>query len=246
MTIKCIAIDDEPLALDKIEDYVNQVPYLKFIGKFSSALTALPFLKENKVDLLFLDIQMDGITGIQLLESLTTKPKVILTTAFDQYALKGFELNVTDYLLKPISFGRFLKAVEKVYDQVNQKSDLSNPNPVISEEDSIKDFIFIKSGSQFEKISFSTILYIEGMKDYLKIHTNSKHVLTLMNFAEIENLLPAGNFIRIHKSYMVAIDKIEVIDRAFVKIAGIKLPIGDAYRKTFRQKLDEQGLVNQS
>jgi len=243
MIIKCIAIDDEPLALDKIEGYVSQVPYLKLVGRFCNALTALPYLKENNIDLLFLDIQMDGLTGIQLLESLTVKPRVILTTAFDQYALKGFELNVADYLLKPISFGRFLKAVEKVYDQMAQQSKPTIQSAPSNTGFAQKDFIFVKSGSQFEKISFADILYIEGMKDYLRIHTPAKKVMTLMSFSEIEKMLPSENFVRIHKSYIVAINKIEVIDRAFVKITGNKLPIGDVFRKTFRQKLDEQGLV---
>lgn len=243
MIIRCIAIDDEPLALDKIESYVSQVPYLKFEGRFDSAMAALGFLKENCVDLLFLDIQMDGLTGIQLLESLTSKPKVILTTAFDQYALKGYELDVTDYLLKPISFTRFLKAVDKVYNQLATKSapivDLPNAN-----EQNTTDFIFIKTGTKHEKICFNDILFVEGMKDYLRIHTTTKKVMTIMSFASIEKLLPAKNFIRIHKSYIVAIDKIEVIDRASVKVAGSNLPVGDAFRKLFRQKLDERGLVN--
>jgi len=243
MIIKCIAIDDEPLALDKIEGYVNQVPYLKLEGRFCNALAALPYLKGNTIDLLFLDIQMDGLTGIQLLESLTVKPRVILTTAFDQYALKGFELNVTDYLLKPISFSRFLKAVEKVYDHMAQQSKTTTQAAPSNTEAAQKDFIFVKSGSQFEKISFAEILYIEGMKDYLRIHTPAKKVMTLMSFSEIEKMLPSENFVRIHKSYIVAINKIEVIDRAFVKIGGNNLPIGDVFRKTFRQKLDEQGLV---
>ena len=242
MIIKCIAIDDEPLALDKIEGYVKQIPYLKFEGGYSSAMAALPLLKQNAVDLLFLDIQMDGLTGIQLLESLTQKPKVILTTAFDQYALKGYELNVTDYLLKPISFSRFLKAVEKVYDQLN-----ASPKQVVdnslNQEPSSKDFFFIKSGTHLERVNFSEILFIEGMKDYLKIHTNSKKIMTLMSFSSIEKLLPPDNFIRIHKSFIVAINKIEIIEKAFVKVAGNSIPIGDAFRVLFRKKLDDRGLM---
>ena len=242
MIIKCIAIDDEPLALDKIEGYVKQVPYLKLEGRFDSPMAALRFLKENCVDLLFLDIQMDGLTGIQLLESLTSKPKVILTTAFDQYALKGYELDVTDYLLKPIAFSRFIKAVEKVYDQLDKKNKPVIESSIVSESDS-KDFIFIKSGTLLEKVCFNDILYIEGMKDYLRINTPTKKIMTIMNFSSIEKLIPASNFIRIHKSYIVAIDKIEVIDRAFVKIAGSSIPIGDAFRKSFRQILNERGLT---
>ncbi|HOP04242.1 MAG TPA: LytTR family DNA-binding domain-containing protein [Tenuifilaceae bacterium] len=241
MIIKCIAIDDEPLALDKIEGYVSQISYLEFVGRFNSALSALSFMKENTVDLIFLDIQMDGLTGIQLLESLTVKPKVIITSAYDKYAIKGFELDVSDYLLKPIAFTRFLKSVDKVYNQFVHNSPATK-FPLPAQEPQSKDFIFIKSGNRYEKIHFSEILYIEGMKDYLRIHTPSKKVMTNTSFSCIEELLPENNFVRIHKSFIVAIDKIEVIDRAFVKIAEVSIPIGETFRKSFRNLLQERGL----
>jgi len=242
MIIRCIAIDDEPLALDKIEGYVKQVPYLEFVGRFSSALSALPFIKEKKADLIFLDIQMDGLSGIQLLESVTDRPKVILTTAFDQYALKGYELDIADYLLKPISFNRFLKAVEKVYSQIDIiKKSTSGKSQ--DQETTTQSFVFVKSGSHLEKIEFNDIYYIEGMKDYLRIHTSSKKVMTLMSFSEIEKMLPSDNFIRVHKSYIIAINKIETIDRAHIKISGIQVPVGDSYRRAFKEILEQKGLM---
>lgn len=242
MIIKCIAIDDEPLALDKIESYIEQVPYLELVGRFNDALSALTLIKGKKADLIFLDIEMDGLSGIQLLESVSERPKVILTTAFDQYALKGYELDVTDYLLKPISFNRFLKAVEKVYNQLDITNIKSHENkqekPISSQS-----FIFVKSGSQLEKIEFDNIYYIEGMKDYLRIHTSTKKVMTLMSFSEIEKMLPSHNFIRIHKSYMVALNKIELIERAHLKVTGVKIPIGESYRRSFKEKLKQKGLI---
>lgn len=241
MKIRCIAIDDEPLALDKIESYVKQVPYLEFVGRYSDALSALPIIKEKKADLLFLDIQMDGLSGIQLLESLSEKPKVIFTTAFDQYALKGYELDVSDYLLKPISFNRFLKAVEKVYNELDEKEIITENKAV--KYSSAENFIFIKSGQHYEKIEFEDIYYIEGMRDYLRIHTSSKKVMTLMSFSDIENTLTNENFIRIHKSYIVAINKIDTIERAHVIIAGSHIPIGDSYRRYFKKVLKENGLI---
>lgn len=241
MIIKCIAIDDEPLALDKIEGYVSQISYLEFAGRFNSALSALSFMKENTVDLIFLDIQMDGLTGIQFLESLTVKPKVIITSAYDKYAIKGFELDVSDYLLKPIAFSRLLKSVDKVYNQLGHASIPSQSNSAIQEPQS-QDFIFIKSGNHHEKVRFSEILYIEGMKDYLRIHTPTKKVMTITSFSCIEKLLPNKNFVRVHKSYIVAIDKIEMIDRAFVKITNVSIPIGESFRKSFRNLLQERGL----
>jgi two-component system, LytTR family, response regulator len=242
MIIKCVAIDDEPLALEKIADYINNIPYLKLNGKFDNALAALPELKKHTIDLLFLDIQMDGLSGIQLLESLSNKPLVIFTTAYDKFAIKGYELNAIDYLLKPISFERFLKSAEKAYSAIEKINIQPNLiNSPISEK--VIDFIFIKSGVKHEQVKFSDILYIEGMKDYLRIHTSSKKIMTLMSFSQLGHMLPSDNFIRIHRSYIVSIDKIEEIERAHVKICGNNIPVGDAYRKIFQDKLKAKGVI---
>ncbi|RPH33838.1 MAG: DNA-binding response regulator [Bacteroidales bacterium] len=242
MIIRCIAIDDEPLALEKIVGYINRVPYLKLDGKFDNALASLPELKRHTIDLLFLDIQMDGISGIQLLESLSNKPLVIFTTAFDKFAIKGYELNAVDYLLKPISFERFLKSVEKAYSIIEKDLAQLRGSTLTVTEKAI-DYIFIKSGQKHEQVKFSEILYVEGMKDYLRIRTSTKKIMTLMSFSQIEQMLPSDNFIRIHRSYIVCIDKIEEIERAHVKISGTKIPIGDAYRKTFQDKLKAKGVI---
>lgn len=242
MIIRCIAIDDEPLALEKIVGYINRIPYLKLEGKFDNALAALPEIKKNSIDLLFLDIQMDGISGIQLLESLSNKPMVIFTTAYDKFAIKGFELNAVDYLLKPISFERFLKSVEKAYSAIEKNSTQPTLIGQLTNEKEV-DYIFIKSGVKHEQVKFSEILYIEGMKDYLRIHTTSKKIMTLMNFSQVEQVLPCNDFIRIHRSYIVSIGKIDEIERSHVKICGNTIPVGDAYRKTFQEKLKAKGVI---
>ncbi len=241
MKITCIAIDDEPLALDKIRAYIERVGYLQLLASFDNGIDAIPFLKENKVDLVFLDVQMEQLTGIQLLESLTTKPKVVLTTAYDEYALKGYELEVSDYLLKPISFQRFLKACERVYESL-QGTDKETEFPMVEEEvRSIRHF-FVKSGNSTKKINLDDILFVEGMKDYLRIWTKDEKIMTLLSFKKLEDVLPGSEFIRIHKSYMIAIDKIDSIERNRVSIGGELLPVSDSYRREFQGCIDKQKL----
>jgi two-component system LytT family response regulator len=239
MNIRCIAVDDEPLALDKLREYIKRIGYLDLVGSFDNALDALSFMKTNKVDLIFLDIQMEELTGIQMLESLQEKPKVILTTAYDEYALKGYELDVCDYLLKPISFQRFLKACEKVYDILfpQKQPDITIPEPGSSEEK--KGYFFVKNGSITQKINFDDILFVEGMKDYLRIWTKKERVMTLLSFKKLEEALPRKGFMRIHKSYLIALDKIDSIERNHVKIGSESLPIGDSYRREFFEAIGE-------
>lgn len=245
MTIRCIAVDDEPLALIKMEDYIRKIPFLELLGSFDSPMKALDFLKQNPVDLLFLDIQMDQLTGIQLLEVLSRKPRVILTTAYDSYALKGYELDVSDYLLKPISFDRFLKAVEKVYDELKV---LAEPvrSPLISQPQTTTghpEYFFIKTEYRMQKVFFRDILFIEGMKDYLRIHTLKERIMTLMSFSKMEQILPQENFVRIHKSYVIALDKIESIEKSKIRVAAHEIPIGEMYRKTFMEILESRKLI---
>ncbi|MCB2207669.1 MAG: LytTR family DNA-binding domain-containing protein [Bacteroidetes bacterium] len=240
MKINCIAIDDEPLALNKIREYIKRIGYLNLQSTFDNAVEALEFMKENKVDLIFLDIQMEELTGIQLLETLQVKPKVVLTTAYDEYALKGYELDVCDYLLKPISFQRFLQACEKVYRQFDPKIQVQEVPQKHSNTANILNYFFVKNGSKTQKINFEDILFVEGMKDYLRIWTKDEKVMTLLSFKKLEEILPLEKFIRIHKSYLISIDKIESIERNRIKIAGERLPIGNSYRRQFYQTIENR------
>jgi two-component system, LytTR family, response regulator len=242
MKIKCIAIDDEPPALAQMEEYISRVPFLELLSSFDNGMSALEFLKENEVDLVFLDIEMEGFTGIQLLKVLKNKPFIILTTAYDSYAIQAFDLDVNDYLLKPISFERFLKSVEKVYDmKTNKKTSISASQPLapVSEE---KNYIFVKTEYRMQRVDFKEILYIEGLKEYLIIKMITGRVITLQSFRHMEEMLPSSNFIRVHKSYMVALDKIEFIERNRIKIADKLIPIGDTYKKVFYEALGNREL----
>jgi len=225
----CIIIEDEPLALEKTKDFVNKVPFLHLSATFDNALTGLAYLNNNKVDLLFLDINMDELSGIELLESANINSQVIITTAYQEYALKGYELQITDYLLKPFSFNRFLQAVNKAQENLSQRT-----------ADKQLDFIFVKTENRLVKIMLNEIVYIEGMRDYRRIHTVNKKVMTLQNFSEFENSIPASLVCRVHKSYMVAINKIESIERNRIKIADQVIPISETYKELFFQLINSR------
>jgi two-component system LytT family response regulator len=220
----CIIIEDEPLALKRTSDFVNKIPFLNLIETFDNSINGLFYLKSNKVDLLFLDINMDELSGIELLESTKIDTQVIITTAYQEYALKGYELNVTDYLLKPFTFDRFLKAVNKAQENLTSRNSDVQP-----------DFIFVKTEYRLEKIMLSEIVYIEGMRDYRRIHTVNKKVMTLQNFSEFEKLIPPSIVCRVHKSYMVALNKIVSIERNRIKIADQLIPISETYKEVFYQ-----------
>jgi DNA-binding LytR/AlgR family response regulator len=220
----CIIIEDEPLALEKTSGFVNKVPFLQLSATFDNALSGLNYLNNNNVDLLFLDINMDELSGIELLESSKINNQVIITTAYQEYALKGYDLKVTDYLLKPFSFNRFLQAVNKAQENIAHRN-----------SDSAPDFIFVKTEYRLEKIMLNEITYIEGMRDYRRIHTDNKRVMTLQNFTEFEKLIPSNIVCRVHKSYMVAINKIVSIERNRIKIAGQLIPISETYKEHFFQ-----------
>jgi len=223
MKLSCIIIEDEPPAIKKLEGFVAKVPFLELLGSFEDALSGLQFMKQNKVDVLFLDIQMEQLTGIQLLETLTVKPYVIITTAYADYALKGYELRVFDYLLKPYPFERFLDAVNKVYDDVQMKQ--KNPETISN--------IFVKTEYRLENIIVDDILWIEGMREYLQIVTPAKKIMTKQSFASMLEQLPPGKFVQVHKSWIVATSKIESIERNRIKIKDNLIPIGDTYREQF-------------
>jgi len=243
MKIKCVAIDDEPLALEIIKDYSVKVPFLDLIKTFDNALESIDYLKNNKIDLLFLDIQMEELTGIQLLKILNPKPNVIFTTAYDSFAIQGFELDAVDYLLKPISFERFMKAVNKVYEKLNVEHLIENKTKEVTIYTPGDEYFFVKTEFRLEKVNFADILYIEGMGDYLRIVTPNKRLMTLQNFKKMEEMLPANKFYRVHKSYIVALDKIENIEKNRIKISDKLIPISDTYKKPFFDFLDKRKLT---
>lgn len=222
----CIIIEDEPLALERTKNFVEKVPFLELSATFDNALNGLAYLKSNQVDLLFLDINMDELTGIELLESSKIESQVIITTAYQEYALKGYELNVTDYLLKPFTFNRFLQAVNKAQSKIQKES-----------EGQQADFIFVKTENRLEKITLNEIVYIEGMRDYRRIHTKNKRIMTLQNFKELEKLIPSSLVCRVHKSYMVGLNHIDSVERSRINISGQRIPISDTYRELFFQKI---------
>ena len=233
MQIKCIAIDDEPLALTKLEGFISRIPELCLMQTFDNALEAMVWMKENQTDLIFLDIQMEQLTGIQFLEATGSNSKIIVTSAYDRYAIKGFDLNVTDYILKPYSFERFVKAVNKVMDQLSGShatKDISEPN---------YNFIFVKTEYRLERIDLDHILYVKGMKDYLRIICSDKKIMTLQSFSKLEESLPSTRFCRVHKSYIVAIDKIKSIERNVIVIADQRIPVSNTYRESFYSRIKQ-------
>jgi DNA-binding LytR/AlgR family response regulator len=224
--MRCLIIDDEPLARELLEDNIRQVPFLELAGKCSNALEALDVMHQDRIDLLFLDIQMPGINGIQFLQTLKHPVLVIFITAYEKFAIEGYNLDVVDYLLKPVAFDRFLKAANKAQDLFSLRSKPSSP-----------DFIFVHADYNLVKISFSDIVYIEGLKDYVKIHLASapRPVITRMSMKSLEELLPAKRFMRIHKSFILTVDKIISIRKGRVKIGTAELPISDSYADKFYQ-----------
>ncbi|MEM6844072.1 MAG: LytTR family DNA-binding domain-containing protein [Bacteroidota bacterium] len=225
--MKCIGIDDEPLALSVIEDYVKRVPYLELVGVYENPFEALQAVNQQVIDIVFIDINMPGLSGLDLIKSLRNVPQVIFTTAYSEYAIEGFELDATDYLLKPFGFDRFLKAVNK--------ASQSNTTPSTSSSDnSLSDFIFVHSEHHMIKISLADIHYIEGYKEYVKIHTNAdRPILTIRSLKSLVEQLGNTLFIRIHKSYIIAIHKIQDIRNGKVKVKDKYLPIGESYKEVF-------------
>jgi DNA-binding LytR/AlgR family response regulator len=232
MKLKCIIIEDEPLATEKLTDFIGKLPLLELVNTFNKALEAVSFLKENQIDLVFLDIQMKGFNGIQFLETNSQKSSIIITSAHDQYALKCYEFKVDDYLLKPYSFERFVKAVNNVTEVRLGQLKEKNIHP--------KDSIFVNTEYRIERIELKNILYVEGMKDYLKIVTSEKAILTLQSFKGILEILPSNEFVRAHKSFIVALNKIENIERNRIKIGKTLIPISDTYREDFYTMIDRQ------
>jgi DNA-binding LytR/AlgR family response regulator len=230
--ITCLAVDDEPPALDVVTRYICSIPQLHLAGTCTNAVQALAMLQQHPIDLLFLDIQMPQILGTQFLRTLKNPPKVIFTTAYRKFAVEGFELDAVDYLLKPITFQRFLKAVNKVMDLPLQETPPPAPGKSSSPE-----FIHIRADRKMQKIAIADIIYIESLRDYCRIVTSSKKIITRQPISSIENNLPADNFIRIHRSYLISIDKIETYTNELIEIAQQELPIGRMYRHDVEKAL---------
>jgi len=243
MKIRCIVVDDEPLAVEKLTGYFERMTLLQCEGTFENALEAMEFLHSHPIDLVFLDIQMEKLTGIQMLEIMKNRPRIIITSAYDKYALKGYELDVTDFLLKPISFERFIKAVDKVAAEMMAEAESVTTVAVPAEELPDNDFIFVKADYQMQKVRLADIIFIEGMKDYLRIHLENSRIMTLMSFSRMEKALPSSRFKRIHKSFIIPVDKIDQVERTVVTIGSHKIPIGNKYRKDFFDFLEKNRIV---
>lgn len=222
MKLNCIIVEDEPLALERTKEYASRLPFLNLLATFDDALDALAFSKTNKVDLIFLDINLGGLSGIQLLETSAITSQVIITTAYQEYALKGFDLKVADYLLKPFTFERFVQAVDRAQSNLPKTQAVTPDNP-----------LFVKVGSRLERVTLREIIFIEGMRDYRKIHAADRRLLTPQTFAEFERQIPPELICRVHKSYMVALDKIDSVERGHIRIKDRVIPISETYRERF-------------
>lgn len=229
MILKSIIIDDEPLARELLQDFARKVSFLEITAAFSNGMDALEYLQQKQVDLVFLDIQMPDITGLELLQTLSSRPKIIFTTAYAEYAVEGFNLDAVDYLLKPFDFPRFLKAVNKA-----MELHLLENQPKIANQNAEEDFLFVKDGRELVKVYFDEIDYIQGQKDYVLFKTPSKKLLSLMNMKDLERDLPQDRFLRIHQSYIINTTQIESVSNDQVKIAGEFITISQSYKQAFR------------
>ncbi|NLR61470.1 response regulator transcription factor [Chitinophaga polysaccharea] len=234
--LKCIIVDDEPLPLQLLADYVKKTPFLELVGTYNNPLDALNAVQQQQVDLVFLDIQMPELTGIAFTELVGDKCSIIFTTAYRNFALEGYELNVVDYLLKPIAFDRFLKAAGKALQ-------LISPAPAMATAAiPATPVLFVKSDYKLVKICVPDILYIEGLKEYIAIHTMTGKVVTLQNIKKMEAVLPAAQFARVHRSFIVALNKIDTIERNMIHIKNDVIPIGELYKAAFMKQISGSSL----
>ncbi len=232
--IRCLAIDDEPLALKQIAEYINKTPFMELVGISESALQAIDTINSRQVDLLFVDINMPDLSGMDFVKTLENPPKVVFVTAYSEYALEGFRVDAMDYLLKPIGYNDFLKSANKV------KSWFDSQHQKLEEVKSNKDFLFIKSEYKILRINFDDIKYIEGMNEYIRIHLiNAKSMMTLLSMKAIEELLPSDRFMRVHRSYIVSLDKISVIERnRIIFDEKAYIPVSEQYKSKFQNYID--------
>ena len=233
---KCIIVEDEPLAAEVLQDYIRQVPFLKLIKTCSDAIYAMETLKEERIDLVFLDIHLPKLKGLDFIKSLTNPPHIIITSAYHEYALEGHELNVLDYLLKPIEFKRFLKAV-------NRLSAVQEHTEDASQKPSEREYLFFNVSKKKVKIFLDEILYIESLKEYIRVCTRQKTIITKFQLGEIEEILSKNNFLRVHRSFIVAKDKIDAFTATDVEVSGKQLPIGRSYKDAVQTALDNKSAL---
>jgi len=229
MSIRCLIIDDKPLAIDILADYTRKVPFLQLAETTTNPIEGLSIIREQNIDLVFLDIQMPELTGLQFMKIAGNQCKVILTTAYSKYALDGFEHDVIDYLLKPIAFDRFYRAAEKARQIICKPADKSVPSNI----ETSPEYLFVKTEHRIQKVNLEDILFIEGLQNYISIHTPNERVLSLQTLKKIEELLPSKEFVRVHKSYIVALRHISAIERSRIFIGDTIIPVGDNYREGF-------------
>ena len=231
--MNCMIIDDEPLALDLVEDNIKKIPFLKLVNKCKTVAEALESLNKHKIDLIFLDIEMPNINGLQFMHSLKNKPMIIIISAYEKYAMEGFENDVIDYLLKPVSFDRFLKAINKANEYFNFRNSTEIPEKIFKDNQ----YIFVKSDRKLVKIVIDDIMYVEGYKDYVKIYLTQKPILTLLSMKYLEEILPPDKFVRIHRSFIISISNIEYVGKSKVFINSRGLQISDFYRDIFFSRI---------
>ena len=241
MKTKCLIIDDEPLARDLVRNHLEKLDNFEIVAECGDAMKALQVLRNQQVDLMFMDIQMPQITGIEFLKTLKNPPRVIITTAYREYALEGFELDVVDFLLKPITFERFLKSVNKYFQVTSENG--TNGESMSSASTPEESFIYVKENKRVIKLLLNEILYIEGLSEYVKIYTDNKRIVTKTSMTNMEGKLPSENFMRIHKSYIVSLHKIEAFTSSSIEVTGKELPIGRSYKNRVSQVLHAGGSV---
>jgi two-component system, LytTR family, response regulator len=226
--IRCVVIDDEPYARELLKNFISKVPDASLEGSFASALHAIPILSKENIDVIFLDIQMPDISGIDFIKSLDQRPTIIFTTAYAEYAIEGFALDVADYLLKPFDFQRFLKAINKV-----RKKSVALPE---RESSAAEDFIFVKDGTKLVKVQYSQILFLKGTREYVTLHTSTQKIMTLQTMKSFENNLP-DYFVRVHNSFIINLRTIDSIEKDEIQIADELIPVGQTYKKAFHEKI---------
>lgn len=239
-TIKAIVIDDEPLALRVINSHAEKIPFLELVLSTTKVVEALSFMQTNEVDLIFLDIQMPELTGLQFMKVINGKTKIIVTTAYQEYALDSYEYDVTDYLLKPISIERMLKAIQKAVTQIKAEKYLLSNDDVLNQQSKsafVIDYIFVKTEYKLQKVFYEDILYLEGGKDYVTIFTKNENILSLAGLSKIQQSLPSPQFLRVHKSFIVALNKIDTVERQRIFIGEAIIPISDSYKDEFSKNI---------
>jgi DNA-binding LytR/AlgR family response regulator len=236
--IRCITIDDEPLALQQMESYIEKTPFLELSTSFSNALDALNYLADHEVDLLFVDINMPELSGMEMVKSMENGPLVIFTTAYSDYAVEGFKVNALDYLLKPISYADFLQSARKAEKRMKER------RAARTKLSSDKDFLFIKSDYKVHRINLQEILYIEGMREYVKIHLeNRKALMPLISIKKLESKLPSSTFMRVHRSYIVNLKKVATIEKNRIYFSDKPIPVSDQYKEKFQKYIDDNFLI---